>query len=284
MKHYTRFRAYQLGDSGSSFSYSVGKYFTLIEARYNANNAEHIKWEMMQLEISRISRLHITSWDNDHCRSNELAMLLRELQPQLIEYPGYNPETSNGKECLSIIQQYTLGQHVTLYTSKIAASRRVQFETRDVLYNPLEIRGKSNDNSVVKFFRLGTFTVLSLGDCESALIRDRLMKEPILQTEVDVMILAHHGADNGFTTIEFLKAIKPRIAICASNYKNKYDHPGKIIRDRLRQVGIPYFSTKTGDVIAKSINNKQFKVTDYITNDTRKKSFHIFENKLYYNE
>lgn len=284
MKHYTRLRAYQLGESGSSFSYSVGKHFTLIEARYNVCNAEHIKWEMKQLGISRISRLHITSWDNDHCRSNELEMLLYELRPRLIEYPGHNPETKNGVECLNMIMRYTLGQHMVLHTSRIAASRRVRFETRDVLYNPLEIRGRSNDNSVVKFFRVGTFTVLSLGDCESTLIRDRLMKELILQSEVDVMILAHHGADNGFTTTEFLRAIKPRIAICSSNYKNKYNHPERAIRNRLRQVGIPYFSTKTGDVIVQSVDNKHFMATNYIANDTKKQSCQMFENKLYYNE
>jgi len=143
---------------------------------------------------------------------------------------------------------------------------------------------KSNDNSVVKFFRIGTFTVLSLGDCESALIRDRLMQEPILQTEVDVMILAHHGADNGFTTTEFLKTIKPSIVICSSNYKNKYDHPGKAIRDKLRQVGVPYFSTKTGDVIVQSVDNKHFVVSNYIANDTKRQGRHMFENKLYYIE
>ena len=35
MKHYTRFRAYQLPNKGSSFSLSVDNHFTLIEARYN---------------------------------------------------------------------------------------------------------------------------------------------------------------------------------------------------------------------------------------------------------
>mgnify|MGYP004626594973 CR=1 FL=1 len=30
MKHYTRFRAYQLGEKGASFSISVDQYFVLI--------------------------------------------------------------------------------------------------------------------------------------------------------------------------------------------------------------------------------------------------------------
>lgn len=46
MKHYTRFRAYQLGEKGASFSLSVDQYFVLVEARYNEVNKQHIKYEM----------------------------------------------------------------------------------------------------------------------------------------------------------------------------------------------------------------------------------------------
>ena len=46
MKHYTRFRAYQLGEKGASFSISVDQYFVLIEARYNSVNKSHIIYEM----------------------------------------------------------------------------------------------------------------------------------------------------------------------------------------------------------------------------------------------
>lgn len=42
----TRFRAYQLGDKGSSFSYSVDGNFTLIEARLNQTNDPSICDEM----------------------------------------------------------------------------------------------------------------------------------------------------------------------------------------------------------------------------------------------
>ena len=69
------------------------------------------------------------------------------------------------------------------------------------------------------------------------------------------MILAHHGADNGFTTKKFLARLEPRLAICTSNYGNQYDHPRQDIRDMLYEEDIRLMTTKTGDVIVKSIGD-----------------------------
>lgn len=61
----TRFRAYQLGDKGSSFSYIVDDNFTLIEVRFNATNAPSICHEMKITGVSNLANLHITSWDKE---------------------------------------------------------------------------------------------------------------------------------------------------------------------------------------------------------------------------
>lgn len=282
ISHYTRFRAYQLGGEGASFSYVVRNYFTLIEARYNQCNREHVLWEMQQRNLEKISRLHITSWDRDHCNFEELRLILKELRPSLIEYPSYPPNTQNGKASLDLIRQYKGGITKPLVPELVKYSPKNQLESRDILYNPILIDGKSNDNSIIKFFRLGTFSVLSLGDCEKASIRDRLMLDKVLTTEVDVLLLAHHGADNNFTTLQFLKAIKPRVAICAANHNNRYQHPALEIRKRLREAGVQYYSTKHGDVIVQSMDQTRFYVTNYISNNKRLNSKEIFINKTHY--
>ena len=66
------------------------------------------------------------------------------------------------------------------------------------------------------------------------------------------MILAHHGADNGFTTKNFLRHLEPSLAICSADYDNQYDHPRQEIRDLLVEEGIPLMTTKTGDVIVQA--------------------------------
>ena len=290
MNHYTRFRAYQLGTCGASFSMSVDNHFTLIEARYNDTNMPHIQWEMDKLDIKRIDVLHITSWDDDHCQAEELRRILVELQPQRIEYPAYSPHTENGKKSLGWIKAYHLScLRKNLRCDSIPITPNVvdnQIMTRlrgeDVFYNPIQLVVKPNDNSVAKFFRTGSFQILSLGDCEDGGIRDRLMKDDILQNEVDILILAHHGADNGFTTQQFLQTLSPKVAICASDYGNQYGHPAPAIVSRLSNAHIDYYSTKTGDIIAQSVDKYSFKVSNYISNNEEKGSERIYSNKTYY--
>ena len=283
MKRYTRFRAYQLGECGASFSFSVNEHFTLIEARYNDYNKPHIWWEMRQRGISRIDVLHITSWDDDHCRATELKNMLEELSPRLIEYPAYEHDTENAKESLRLIKGYKKGQQYCITPEVVKGCPKNRLVGQDVFYNSFyQYFGTSNDKSIVKFFRMGSFTVLSLGDCESPDIRDRLIKDEILQSEVDVLILAHHGADNGFTTSDFLRAINPRVAICASDYGNKYGHPDPEILNRLRSCGISYFSTKTGDVVVQYVDKYNFKVSNYIAGNENIGSVDIYKNKTWF--
>lgn len=283
MQHYTRFRSYQFGDCGASFSFSVNNHFTLIEARYNAYNKSHILWELKRCHLSCIDVLHITSWDDDHCRAMELESLLQDLRPRMIEYPAYNHETANAQASIAIINQYNEGEKKCITPQVVKDCPKIRLYGQDVLYNSLyQYYGTSNDKSIVKLFRKGSFTVLSLGDCESSDIRDRLMKDAILQNEVDVLILAHHGADNGFTTNEFLRTINPKVAVCASDYGNKYGHPDQVILNRLRDCGISYFSTKTGDVIAQTIDRYNFRVSNYGADNTELIDSKIFKNKTYF--
>jgi len=264
----TRFRAYQLKNKGSSFSYFDGEHFTLIEARLTEHSEVSLDEELKECGLNRIHTLHITSWDEDHCHKSELEKILEKYQPKVIEYPGYAPSTEKGKACETIIRQsqYT-DQKISCSQSYIyGLSPAILNSIINVLYSiPSNFKnGGCNDESTIKFFRSGDFTVLSLGDLESEGIAEILCRCPILCNEVDVMILAHHGANNGFTNDTFLKAIKPSVAICSSNYDNQFDHPRQEIRDLLYNNKIDLYTTKTGDVIIISKSPNVFEVSNFI--------------------
>jgi competence protein ComEC len=192
--------------------------------------------------------------------------LLNLVQPRRIECPGYNParDAGHGEECLEIIGEYrgrrrntgivpTI-EHITpVFIRGLKPAAALAFS--NTFYNPYHIVENANDNSTVKLFRGGSFNVLSLGDVEDPKIGARLRRCRILTSETDVMILAHHGADNGFTTKNFLRHIDPAVAICSSNFDNQYDHPRQEIRDLLHEESIRLMTTKTGDVIVRSIDD-----------------------------
>jgi competence protein ComEC len=287
----TRFRAYQLGCAGSSFSYFADSYFTLFEGRLNGTNAPSVMREMANCGVETANCLHITSWDSDHCSASELPVLLETVRPARIECPGYDPSSDNGNDCRRIIRAYkeetrNSNRQVELiyttpeYIRSLDIAEALAF--RDVLYHPrwLDLECPNN-NSTVKLFRKGSFNLLSLGDVESHNLSAQLRRDKYLGREVDVMILAHHGADNGFTNKRLLNHIEPQLAICSSNYDNQYEHPIEGIKKLLHEQDIRLMTTKTGDVIVKSIGDHdgQFRAINFRANSTEISSQYDFKSK-----
>ena len=269
----TRFRAYQLGEPGSSFSYFAGGKITLIEARITDQNWPSIKNELMWCGRPTIDVLHVTSWDADHCNETGLRFILEHLQPSTVEYPGYSPHTESAHTCLCLINEYVtkrtrLGKSITArridpaYIFSLQTATGLAYE--DIFYHPRQLYVGSNDNSTVKLFRTGSFNVASLGDIENANIGAMLRRCTIFCREVDVLILAHHGAAGGITTRKFLEEVRPSLAICTSNYDNQYEHPCEEVQDLLFEHGIPIYTTKTGDVVIASLepHTTRFRVTN----------------------
>ncbi|OAI19062.1 ComEC/Rec2 family competence protein [Methylomonas koyamae] len=279
----TRFRAYQLESAGSSFSYASGNRFVLIEGRYCDGNEDSIKQELGICGFDHITTLHITSWDQDHCSPKQLEKILDEFKPQTIQYPGYLPHTDCGKESLKIIENYKRNRakaRVVAVTPRYIESLDTasNYGYNNIMYWPKEIDSETaNNNSTVKQFRSGSFNVLSLGDVESTQISAYLRRARTINSEVDVMIMAHHGADNGFTTSAFLKAVRPTLAIATSNFGNQFDHPKPEIRELLHKHDVRLFTTKTGDVIVSSLGNHtgQFEVVNLKAGSTAVSSRYV---------
>ena len=98
--------------------------------------------------------------------------------------------------------------------------------------------------------------------------------------ETDVMLMAHHGADNGFTTEDFIKAISPSVAICASDYDNQYDHPRQEIRELLYKNNVNLYTTKTGDVLIECGADNNVHVTNFKGNSSEVSSTFDFRPKF----
>ncbi len=287
---WTRFRAYQLDQAGASFSYFAGNHFSLIEAVATTLSKASIKQELADCKKKSIDTLHITSWDNDHCSESGITWILDELEPSKIEYPGYAPHSDCAKACLAKISAYKEKNKLAARATKIqridpeyirSLNNAEGLGYNDMFYHPKKIVDCSNDNSTVKFFRSGMFNVLSLGDVEDDNIGSMLRESRIVCAETDVMILAHHGSENGITTKKFLRNIDPSVAVCNSNYANHYNHPSQSVRELLNEQKICLYTTKTGDVLIESqgSHTTKYKVTNYKACSTDISSERIFEPK-----
>jgi competence protein ComEC len=207
-----------------------------------------------------------------------------------VEYPGYEPHTESAKKSLKLINDYkrqtsnnrqiTTVQITPAYIDSLEKSSNLGY--KDILYHPKKIyENNSNNNSTVKVFRSGAFNVASLGDVEHSNIGAYLRSCKIFRSEVDALVLPHHGAPSEITTKKFLEEVRPTVAICTSNYDNQYNHPCDEIRSLLHELEIPIFTTKTGDVIIESIksNTTQYRLTNLIANSQKVSSDYVFESK-----
>lgn len=256
MSFTAQFRAFQLENEGSLFSYYKQNWYCLIEARLPKEGLDVLKQDIAYHDKEKIDLLHITSWDTDHCNYDDLIQILNHLRPKRIQVPDYLPESEEANLCRRVLFRYDdIHQKYVQNVQPITKEYIKGLNTADlggtsnIIYTPEYGRECKNDMSLMMLFRSAGFNVLSLGDCEGKDIADRISRQNTAKKEVDVLILPHHGANNGFTSPELLDALKPKIAVCSSNYDNQYDHPRDEIRQMLRNRKIPLMTTKRGDIL-----------------------------------
>lgn len=90
-----------------------------------------------------------------------------------------------------------------------------------------------NANSIVVRLDYGSFSMLLTGDAEDQTEHKLLTKD--LNLEAQVLKVAHHGSKYA-TSADFLKRVKPQIAIVSCGAWNRYGHPSQAVLDRLRAV------------------------------------------------
>ncbi len=282
---HTSFRAYHLDGEGASFSYATNDTFTLIEARIINRSEVGILQELARFNKKHIDVLHITSWENDHCRRPQLVRILESFKPSRIEYPGDEPHSPNAKICRDIIINYKdsmpFGEEkiieiIPMTPQHIKSLWKPQSlgSDDDVICWPFKIDNKINNNSTVKIFKHGAFNVASLGDVED--INGYINILPyLIKQDIDIITLAHHGSNCDNNSKRFFDATEPTIAVCASNAGNIHNHPHPSVRACLEDLKIPLYITETSDVIIKSFKESPDCFTVDNLNGNSKETFKI---------
>ena len=91
-----------------------------------------------------------------------------------------------------------------------------------------------NANSIILRLDYGEFSMLLPGDAEAQTEERLLQKE--LNLGAKVLKVAHHGSKYA-TTENFIKAVKPEVAIISAGEYNRYGHPAQSVLDRLKSAG-----------------------------------------------
>lgn len=92
-----------------------------------------------------------------------------------------------------------------------------------------------NNRSIICRFRAGDRSVLLMGDAEDEAEQSLLRHEPFLSCEV--LRVGHHGS-GGSSSLRFLRAIRPAVAVISCASENDYGHPHPETLKRLSQANI----------------------------------------------
>lgn len=131
--------------------------------------------------------------------------------------------------------------------------------------SPAELTGDTNDDSVVFRLLFGDVTFMFTGDAE--LHAEHEMVAAGYDLKSDILKLGHHGSSTS-SSMEFLEAVDPEIAIWSAGRDNTYGHPHQITLDHLAELGVTVYGTAVDGTVVVETNGAHFAVVAYDPNPT----------------
>src|SRR5262245_41348658 len=114
-----------------------------------------------------------------------------------------------------------------------------------------------NANSVVMRLSYGNFSMLFTGDAETE--TEQLMMKSGEPLRAQVLKVGHHGSRYA-TSVKFLEAVTPEVAIISCGADNRYDHPARATLDRLQKAGAKIYRTDLNGEIAIITDGNKFEI------------------------
>ncbi|OGC03805.1 DNA internalization-related competence protein ComEC/Rec2 [candidate division WOR-1 bacterium RIFOXYA12_FULL_43_27] len=117
---------------------------------------------------------------------------------------------------------------------------------------PLIDESALNNNSVVIKLTYGQVSFLLMGDAESE-AEERMFQEGNLQA--DLIKIGHHGSRTA-SSLPFLEAVNPKIAVISCGKENQFKHPHVEVLERLESLGIKCLRTDQKGTITVKTDGK----------------------------
>ena len=111
----------------------------------------------------------------------------------------------------------------------------------------------NNDSSVVLKITYGTVDMLFTGDAEEG--AEKVILQNGFDLSAEILKVGHHGSDTS-TSVSFLDAISPKLAVISCGAGNKYGHPADITLEKFKDRNITYYRTDEFGTITLEIDGE----------------------------
>ena len=220
-------------DGGGSDSFDVGKKVLLPY--------------LLDRRILKIDYVLISHFDTDHCGGILTIMEKVKVKNIIISEQAVHSENYERFKKLMIHKKIRLIE--VKKGDKIKIERYSEFKilfptSRLLSENPL------NNNSIVAQFNYNNFKMLFTGDIEK-LAEQQILKAEKAEIRADILKVAHHGSKTS-SIPEFIKAVKPKIALIGVGKNNTFGHPNQQTIKNLENIKCRIYRTDLqGEIIIK---------------------------------
>lgn len=184
--------------------------------------------------VNKIDQIILTHADADH--SGDLEEVLKTIKTEVV-YVGNGLEKD---------KRYTrLQKKYQVKILPLTLGDKIKNSNLNVLWPINDSLGR-NEDSIVTYAKYGNNRFLFMGDLDKQNEMNILNMQKNLIA--DVIKLGHHGSKTS-SGDDFLKRIRPKIAIISAGRNNRYKHPHDETMRTLAKNKIAYFNTQTDGMI-----------------------------------
>jgi len=196
--------------------------------------------QLQNLGVQRIDLMIAT-----HPHSDHIGGLVQVLQ----SYPVAKVVT-NGQSHTTTVYEHFLDGIAAAQAEYVEVKRGDVISLGDINFQVLNPANNSNsdlnENSVVLQFKYGQTTFLMMGDSGADTEASLLSAGFLLKA--DILKVGHHGSETA-STIPFLNAVQPKIALYSAGINNQYGHPAPQTIAALLAVGAKVYGTDQSGTI-----------------------------------
>lgn len=205
---------------------------------------------LLDRRIKAIDYIMISHFDSDHC--NGLIEVIQKLKIKNILISKQAYFCDEYKNIAKIINSKKIKVTFVKQGDKLNIDKNIKL---DIFYPPEKLEYEDlNNNSIVAKLSYNKFTILFTGDIEKS-EENILNKYNQKDLESTIIKIAHHGSKTS-SSKEFIKAVKPKIALIGVGKNNKFGHPNVEVLERLRNVKCKIYRTDEMGEIEIKVNGE----------------------------
>lgn len=222
-----------LVDGGGSDSFDVGEKVLLPY--------------LLDRRILKVDYVLISHFDTDHCGGILTIMEKVKVKNIIISEQAEHSENYERFKKLMIHKKIRLIE--VKKGDKIKIGRYSEFK---ILFPTSRLLSENslNNNSIVAQFNYNNFKMLFTGDIEK-LAEQQILKTEKAEIRADILKVAHHGSKTS-SIPEFIKAVRPKIALIGVGKNNTFGHPNQQTIKNLENIKCRIYRTDLqGEIIIK---------------------------------